>query len=1194
MNKLQLGPTLSRNRYREFFHLLHDLPAFRSLVDQIRKRRGPAAIDGIPGGAAPFVLAALAVETGRPLLWVAPDGHQGAQRAEDLAVWLGRERVGLLVANEILPYDVVAASREPSHRRLATFAQAVSDSLTALVVPAAVMLTRVPPRSVLADHSFELTTGSNVDLTALAQRLVAAGYERVDQVEGVGQFAVRGGIIDLFSPAAQQPVRLELFGDQVESMHSFDPGSQRSKVPVTTVAVTPATELLLDDDARRRVGDRLQQEASQAAARGDLTAQQQRHLRARAREHRERLAAAVPFRGMERYLSWAYPAAASPLSLLDRDVLVVEEEPRRIAAALSDHQRHHLEQYDRLLAAGLVLPGEGTAYLTPDELQAEVAHYQQLYLSEWGQQGTGALRAARVTLQGRGVPSFRGQWRLLTDELQAWQGGRRRVVLAAADQAAAEQLAASLRGAGIGAAVAAGPTPVPPPPGGLTVMAAPLAAGFQLDSVGLVVLAGTDLSGRRRRPRPAPVTAAGTPLDHYDDLAEGDFVVHTYQGIGQYLGIQTMTVQGAQGDYLVIQYAGGDRLYVPTDQVDLVQKYVGTEGRQPRLSKMGGAEWNRVKERVRASVRVMAAELLALYGARQTLTGHAFGPDQPWQREFENAFPYVETADQLKAAAEIKQDMEQSRPADRLLCGDVGFGKTEVALRAAFKAVTDGKQVAILVPTTILAQQHEETMKERMRGFPINVGLLSRFRSLREQQQTGDGLRQGTIDIVVGTHRLLQPDLGFKDLGLLIIDEEHRFGVADKERIKQLKQNVDVLTLTATPIPRTLQMALTGLRDMSVLATPPQDRQPVQTYVTEYGDGLVRDAIRRELERGGQVFYVHNRVRSIHNVLARLGQLVPEARIAVGHGQLDEERLEQVMLDFVAGHYDVLLSTTIIESGLDIANANTLIVEAADQMGLAQLYQLRGRVGRSERLAYAYFTYHRGRILTEVAEKRLQAIRDFTELGSGLKLAMRDLEIRGAGNILGAEQHGFMVSVGFDMYTQLLAEAVQDLKGEQQEQRLKPTIDLRWDAYLPDSYMRDPRRKIEFYKRIERAGRRDELVAIREELSERYGPPPAPTRNLLTLAEIRRRAAAAGVLAVMREEGGLRLELAPLPATVTASLQQLASGGGVALTTIGGRPVLTLRLRDFNRSALLKPLGRVLTLLSDALAAVPAAAPPPP
>lgn len=1180
MAPLQAPLDNAQGDYRAFFGLLRDLPSFRFLIDIVRKRRGHGGVRGLPGAAASFVMAALAAETGRPILWVTPDSHKARERAEALGLWLGRQRVGVLVAQEILPYALLAASREAVHQRMEVLAAAVTGRLAVLLVPAPVMLSRVVPPQVLAGRITQVAVGDELQLDALSRRLAAAGYQRVDQVEAQGQFALRGGIVDLFAPTGSLPVRLEFFGDLLESIRLFDPGTQRSLEQVERVTITPAAELLLDGEARQRLVEALDRELAAVRERKALSLNKLGRLQDRVAEHKARIAAGMGFPGMERYLSLAYPEAPSPAGLLGGDQLLVLEEPRRINEALDDHQRHHVEQYHRLLADGAVLPGEGEAYLTPDQLQAEMGRWQQLHLSEWTSHQTGGPVAS---FRGRSVPSFRGQWRLFLDELKAWQGSRRRIVVAAVDEQMKDAVTASLADAGIGVD-RRGPVPAP---GSVAVAAMPLAEGFQLDDIGLTVVSGSDLAGRRPR-RPAVRPAAGEPLEHYDDLMEGDYVVHAYHGIGRYLGIRTMEVQGAQGDYLVIQYAGGDRLYVPTDQVDLVQKYVGAEGREPRLSKMGGAEWSRVKERVRASVREMAEELMMLYAARESLQGHAFGPDQPWQQEFENAFPFEETEDQLRATAEIKADMEKPRPADRLLCGDVGFGKTEVALRAAFKAVTEGKQVAILVPTTILAQQHYETVKERMAGFPVNVGLLSRFRTVKEQQQTIDGLRRGTVDIVVGTHRLLQPDVGFKDLGLLIVDEEHRFGVAHKERIKQLKQNVDVLTLTATPIPRTLQMALSGLRDMSVLSTPPQDRQPVQTYVTEYSDGLVQEAIRRELARGGQVFYVHNRVRSIHHVLSRLQKLVPEARIAVGHGQLDEDHLERVMVDFVAGRYDVLLCTTIIESGLDISNANTLIVEDADQLGLAQLYQLRGRVGRSHRLAYAYFTYDRGRILTETAEKRLQAIRDFTELGSGLKLALRDLEIRGAGNILGAEQHGHMVAVGFDMYTQLLAEVVRELKGEKVEQRLKPTVDLGWDAYLPDDYVNDPRRKIEFYKRIERAGDREQLAAIRDELADRYGPLPPPARNLLTLAEIRRRAAGAGVLTVVRQPGGLRLELLPVPPDVLAEIQELGQLPGVKVQTTGGRPVLAVQVPDTDRKKLLETLRHLLAHLRRAVAAEPA------
>ncbi|MDD4169641.1 MAG: transcription-repair coupling factor, partial [Desulfotomaculaceae bacterium] len=657
--------------------------------------------------------------------------------------------------------------------------------------------------------------------------------------------------------------------------------------------------------------------------------------------------------------------------------------------------------------------------------------------------------------------------------------------------------------------------------GNVAIAAGNLEGGFEFPFCRLVVLTEFDIYGQRKKLRRE--RKRYERLTPFVDMKVGDHIVHVNYGIGRYLGVVPLTIGGIQKEYLLVKYAGEDKLYVPVDQVGLIQKYLGSEGESPRLSRLGGGEWTRVKSRVKEAVREMAQDLLALYAARETVQGYAFGPDTVWQKEFEEAFPYEETPDQTRAVEDIKADMERSRPMDRLLCGDVGYGKTEVAMRAAFKAVMEGKQVAILVPTTILAQQHYNTFQQRLARYPVNVDVLSRFRTAREQRQVKLGLELGSIDIVIGTHRLVQEDVRFKDLGLLVIDEEQRFGVAHKERLKYISKNVDVLTLSATPIPRTLHMSLVGLRDTSILETPPKDRYPIQTYVMDEDPVLFREAIRRELGRGGQVFFVYNRVLDMERTAMWLQELVPEASIAIAHGQMKEDDLEQVMLDFLNGKFGVLVCTTIIENGLDISNVNTLLVKEANMMGLSQLYQLKGRVGRSNRLAYAYFTFRKDRVLGEAAEKRLAAIREFTELGSGFKIAMRDLEIRGAGNILGAEQHGHITAVGFDLYCRLLEEAVREAKGEELSQFNDTTIELPIEAYIPDDYISDTNQKVELYKRIAGLAASSALPDLEEELVDRFGDLHEAVQNLLAVAKVKLMAGSLKVKKISLLSGQLRL-----------------------------------------------------------------------
>ncbi|MDB5085826.1 MAG: mfd, partial [Bacilli bacterium] len=715
------------------------------------------------------------------------------------------------------------------------------------------------------------------------------------------------------------------------------------------------------------------------------------------------------------------------------------------------------------------------------------------------------------------------QMPLLKSELDRYRRTGYRIVFLAADGQRADRLKRILEDFGMEAEFARDPSTLSNRP---AIFQGNLHNGFELSLLRLAVITETEVfTTKQRKIRPNRSISDAERIKSYQELKIGDYVVHLNHGIGKYIGITTLVVENTHRDYLQLEYANGDSLYVPTDQIDLVQKYVGAEEKVPKVYSLNGSEWQRVKSKAQSSVQDIAQDLIKLYAARQAALGHSFSADTPWQSEFEAMFPYEETPDQLKSIIEIKRDMEETRPMDRLLCGDVGYGKTEVAIRAAFKSVMDGKQVAVLVPTTILAQQHYQTFNERCAGFPVRIEVLSRFRTKAQCNEVIKGVKEGSIDIVIGTHRLLNKSVQFKDLGLLVIDEEQRFGVTHKEKIKQLKNNVDCLTLTATPIPRTLHMSMLGIRDLSVIETPPENRFPIQTYVVEYSDGLVREAIERELGRGGQVYFLFNKVREIDRMAERIRALVPDARVVVGHGQMNEEELERVMLEFLEGEADVLVSTTIIETGIDIPNVNTLIVNDADHMGLSQLYQLRGRVGRSNRVAYAFFTYQRDKVLTEVAEKRLQAIKEFTELGSGFKIAMRDLSIRGAGNLLGAEQHGFIASVGFDLYSQMLTTTIEELKGEAKEKTVEPSVELAVDAYIPEVFIPDPVQKIEIYKKFVSAKTLDQVTDLEEEIEDRFGDLPLEVRQLLAIVRIKLCAAAYGFDSITRQGHDVSLRL---------------------------------------------------------------------
>ncbi|MDI3280960.1 MAG: transcription-repair coupling factor [Bacillota bacterium] len=1115
----------------------------RRLVEGIRQGYREQSAGGLSGFTRSCVLAALyraLQEEGlaTSLLVVAHNLYSAQEICDDLACLLSPEEVLLFPALEVYPQEEVVTGPELTIQRLLVLERSLSSSSGVVVVPIQALLRRLLSPEVWRRFTLELRTGSSLPLREVLARLDSMGYERVEMVEGRGQFALRGGILDVYPLTAPLPLRAEFFGDEIDSLRTFSPGSQRSLEVVSAATVGPAREVLFTPDDLARARRLLEEEgmAQEEHLRRLGRQEAASALRRRLEAHQEALAQGRAFPGIEQYLPLLYERLATLNEYFPRAAVVLDE-PLRIREAAVQAEEEWAEAYTSLLERGGILPAARQIFLNWSDLLPLLRPHPLLYTSLLGRRPSELHPQQTVAFTVRTPELFYGRLERLTQELQRWSRERYRLVLAVSGDRL-PHLAASLKEEGLpvrtpGSEQGApeGKTLEPAQkrgpellPGEITLLPAHLLGGGEFPALKLIVLTDAEVYGRKKRPHRPPVAPVeeGARIHAYTDLKVGDYVVHVNHGIGQYMGVQTLEVAGVHRDYLLIRYAGEDKLYVPTDQVHLLQKYIGVEGVPPKLYKLGGGEWHRVKSRVKASVQELADRLLRLYAERASTRGHAFSPDTVWQREFEEDFPYEETPDQLRAVEEIKRDLEKPIPMDRLLCGDVGFGKTEVALRAAFKVVMDGKQVAVLVPTTILAQQHYITFRERFSSFPaINIRVLSRFQTPSEQAKILRGLARGEVDIVIGTHRLLQKDVQFKALGLLIIDEEHKFGVEQKERLKELRTTVDVLTMTATPIPRTLHMALAGVRDISTIETPPEGRYPIRTYVVEYSEELVREAILRELHRQGQVYFVYNRVQTIERAAARLQEVVPEARVAVAHGQMEEGRLERVMLDFLAGEFDVLVCSTIIESGLDIPNVNTLIVYDADHLGLAQLYQLRGRVGRSNRVAYAYFTYRRDKILTEEAEKRLQTIKDFTELGSGFKIALRDLEIRGAGNILGPEQHGFIASVGFDLYNRLLEEAIRERKGEVKPELPQPVIDLPVDAYLPDEYVADPRQKMEIYRKIARLESREEAMDLADELVDRFGSPPEPVAALLAVARIKSLARRLGVASLSLEKNGL-------------------------------------------------------------------------
>jgi transcription-repair coupling factor (superfamily II helicase) len=1072
---------------------------------------------GLTGSARMILVATLYKQTGRSFVLVTHNMNQAQKAADDLVELLTKEEVLLYPADELISTEVALASPETLGNRIDVITRLTSGFSGVFVVPFSGLRKIFPPKSKWIEYSLSLTVGSMYPITTLAEQLVHMGYDRVDMVEKRGEFSVRGGIVDIYPVTFEQPIRLEWFDDEIDSIRVFSVADQRSVDKWQEINIVPARELFADFDLLYRAGDQVRQLLTER-----LSVVKDNVLKENIQKtigwEIEQLQSGTYFTGIYKYISLIYSQGESILNFLPTNAIMVLDEPARIQETAKQLEREEGEWQTALLEQGEILPSLKLSYTIEEVVKTK---HQRIYLSLFMRQLPQMQAQNIVQFLCRSMQQFHGQMHVLKVELERLVKAKYAILFTASTDERLARLIRVLQDYGMEISRYSEASSLP---AGIPVVSvSSLLVGFEMSGLKLAVITeGEVFTQKQRRVRRSTKLDHAEKIKDYQELKPGDYVVHVNHGIGKYRGIETLSVAGLHKDYLHIQYAGNDKLYVPVEQIDQVQKYVGSEERIPRVYSLGGSEWSKIKNKVRTAVADIAQDLIKLYAKRQEARGYAFHADTPFQREFEALFPYEETPDQLRSSEEIKQDMEKAQPMDRLLCGDVGYGKTEVAIRAAFKGIMDGKQVAVLVPTTILAQQHYETFRERFADFPIEVHVLNRFRNRKEQKETIAGLKSGTIDIVIGTHRILSKDLGFRDLGLLVIDEEQRFGVKHKERIKELKTNIDVLTLTATPIPRTLHMAMMGVRDLSVMETPPENRFPVQTYVIEYSAALVREAIERELARGGQVYFLYNQVNSIDRMADQIRMLVPEARVAVAHGQMVDAELERVMLDFLDGDFDVLVSTTIIETGVDIPNVNTLIIYNADKMGLSQLYQLRGRVGRSNRIAYAYFTYQRDKVLSETAEKRLQAIKEFTELGSGFKIAMRDLSIRGAGNLLGAEQHGHIATVGFEMYSQMLKEAVGELQGSSETKEVsEPQLDFNVDAYLPSSYITDEKQKIELYKKIRSLRTLPQVSDLEEEMEDRFGDLPEPVRNLLSVAKLRAYALQYGVENI--EEKGVEI-----------------------------------------------------------------------
>ncbi|MCI8303229.1 MAG: transcription-repair coupling factor [Lawsonibacter sp.] len=1097
---------------------LNRLPEFQQLLAALEGGRSPVALSGAAAIHRCHIAAGIGLMSQRPVVVVCADEGEGQKLARDLEAFSGAP-VPLLGTRDFTFHNAASISRQWEHRRLALMKELAAGMVPFLVVTVEALLQRTIPPAVLEEACQELLVGSVCDLNELAEGLSAAGYVRCEQVEGVGQFALRGGILDVFSPGMDAPVRAEFFGDEIDAMGVFDPATQRRTENIESTLLLPAAEVLpqLSPGGLAGLSKKLSQLAAKALQNGNKA------LAATLEQDGEAVAQGRAFPALDRYLPLVYPELATAADYLPGDACVILDQSPRIADRAKSYQWQLEEDVKALLEHGELDGSCGELARTFPQLLQRLEDFPVVYLDSFTTASCPTPPRELLSLTAKQLPPFLASLETAVQDLVHYQNsGFSSLVLVSGEQRALD-LQALLREQKIKSAVDFQLKALPQP-GEVVISLGGLSSGFEYPGIRLAVLTEGEKTASRK-PRRQKDATNRQKLKSYSDLTPGDLVVHEHHGIGRYVGMVKMPVEGVEQDYVKIAYAGTDVLYVPATQLDLVSKYIGggeDANETKKLNRLGGQEWEKAKKKAKRAVQDLAKGLIQLYAQRQRQPGYAFSPDSPWQREFEEQFEYTETDDQLRCIGEIKSDMERPTPMDRLLCGDVGYGKTEVAFRAMMKCVLDGKQTAILVPTTVLARQHYLTALRRFAKYPVNIDVVSRFRTPAQMKETLRKVEAGQVDILIGTHRLFNKDVRFKDLGLLVVDEEQRFGVQHKERLKETFKQVDVLTLSATPIPRTLNMALSGIRDMSTLEEPPADRQPVQTYVLEHDWNLLADAMRRELERGGQVFYLHNRVETIDRCAARIQMLLGEdAAIGVAHGRMTQEAIDDVMARMTDGELNVLVCTTIIETGIDLPNVNTLVMEDADRLGLAQLHQIRGRVGRSNRRAFAYLTYRRGKVLSEVASKRLEAIREFAEFGSGFKIAMRDLEIRGAGNVLGPEQSGFLLSVGYDMYLKLLEEAVLLEQGQPLPTRTECAASLSVSAAIPDRYVPSPEQRMDLYRRIAAIRTEEEADELVDELIDRYGEPPRPVNNLISVALLRSAAGQCRISDIAQKGGGL-------------------------------------------------------------------------
>lgn len=1162
---------------------LRESKSYRELISNIEKSDGAVSITGVSVESLSNIAYALHSEDEKQMLILTKDEYRARKLYESISHY-DQERVEFYPRKELMLYDIDAYSHEVSDERCRIMTRLSKDENIVVIASQESIFNRIVSRETFENLKFEIEYGKSYSLDDIVKKLVSQGYERVDTVEARGQFGLRGGILDLFSIGAEEPYRVEFFGDDVDSIRSFDAKTQRSVENLQKIEVYIAREVIFKDEKVDEILSKMESDLKLAVKRAESNeelGEKLEKLKAKFNTQMMKLRESLNLKNRDFIVPYIAENLESIVDYIKSDALIILDEPSRLEESLDEVQIDFKAKIADLEEAGEAIFTHEKIYYSKKEIVEKISNRKVILSSDISKREKLFRAETSINFNTRSLPNYMGKIDLFVEDLKYYKGRKSKVLIFSGDESNGRRLKQDISEHGL-EVIYTESKEIELKDGQIAIIPDSIACGFEYTDFNWVFVGYGEIFKREKKKKKKLKRKDAAKIESFTDLKVGDYVVHESHGIGKYTGIKQLNVQGVKKDYMIIKYSGDDTLYIPIDQMNLIQRYIGSDSASPKVNKLGSSDWQKTKAKVKKAIEDMAKELIKLYATRETIGGYAFSEDTPWQKQFEDAFPYEETDDQLRSIEEIKRDMERPKPMDRLLCGDVGYGKTEVAIRAMFKAVMDGKQVIFLVPTTILTQQHYKNIAERFSKYPVSVESLSRFKTASQQQKILNDLKSGNIDILIGTHKVLSEKVKFKDLGLLIIDEEQRFGVKQKEALKQIKESVDVLTLTATPIPRTLHMSLTGIRDMSVIEEPPEERYPVQTYVVEHSEQIIRDAVLKEVGRGGQVYLLYNKVRSIDIFAAKIKKLLPEVNIGVAHGQMGERSLEKIMMEFLDREYDVLICTTIIETGLDIPNVNTIIINDADKMGLSQLYQLRGRVGRSNKMAYAYFMYEKDKSLSEVAERRLKSIKEFTEFGSGFKIAMRDLEIRGAGNLLGAEQHGQMASIGYDLFVKYLDSAVKRLKGQLREETpVETAIELDVDGYIPNRYIEREEQKIEIYKRISVVESKAEMDELMDELRDRYGDVPKQVGNLVCISYIKSMASRLRILNIEQREDKIKFGFKDIDDMKKEFVERLVGSYGPSIEfDMSSTPAVKYKLDSKIQSEMLKEIETIVTKMS--------------